>query len=133
MNAVMIVTKNQQYLEQATEWVKRLDRSDATGTSLRTYRLKHGSAPKIAAILNNIYVGRSGGPNETPLNQLAPGVNRGQSRLDSIGPGSFDRGGNTGNTTPESGTQNVSLNHAGGQSTQAFDVVGKAEEADHAT
>ena len=111
--------------------MKRLDRSDTTGTSLRTYRLKYGSAPKIAAILNNIYVGRSGGTNETPSNQVAPGVNTAQSRLDSLGPGSFDRGVNTGNPTPQSGMANISFNRAGGQITQAFDAVGdRRAEAD---
>ena len=28
MNAVMAVTKNPQFLQRATEWVQRLDRSD---------------------------------------------------------------------------------------------------------
>src|SRR5262249_2560152 len=39
MNAVMVVTKNPSYLKQTTQWVQRLDRSDTSGTTLRTYRL----------------------------------------------------------------------------------------------
>ena len=36
MNAVMVVTKNPKLLAQTTQWVRRLDRSDTTGTTLRT-------------------------------------------------------------------------------------------------
>src|SRR5712672_4345010 len=43
MNAVMVVTKSSKMLTEATQWVQRLDRSDTTGTTLRTYRLKHGN------------------------------------------------------------------------------------------
>jgi general secretion pathway protein D len=39
MNAVMVVTKNPILLKQTTQWVERLDRSDTSGTMLRSYRL----------------------------------------------------------------------------------------------
>src|SRR6185369_10269300 len=32
MNAVMVVTKNPKFLDKATQWVARLDRSDTSGT-----------------------------------------------------------------------------------------------------
>ena len=38
MNAVMVVTKNPKLLAQTTQWVRRLDRSDTTGTTLRTFK-----------------------------------------------------------------------------------------------
>ncbi len=88
MNAVMAVTHNRKLLDQATQWVKRLDHSDTSGTTIRIYRLEHGNAPKIAKILGDIFVGRSGGATaDTAANQVAPGANSAQSRLDSIGPG----------------------------------------------
>src|ERR1041384_2254609 len=55
MNAVMVVTKNPKLLAQTTQWVRRLDRSDTTGTTLRTFKLKNGKAPEIAKILNDIF------------------------------------------------------------------------------
>ena len=65
MNAVMVVTKNPKFLAQATQWVRRLDRSDTTGTTVRVYRLKHGSATQVAKILNDIFVGQRSGATAT--------------------------------------------------------------------
>ncbi len=55
MNAVMVVTKTPKLLAQTTDWVRRLDRSDTSGTTLRTYRLKNGNATQVAKILNDIF------------------------------------------------------------------------------
>ena len=75
MNAVMVVTKNPKLLAQTTQWVNRLDRSDTTGTTLRTFRLKNGNATQVAKILSDIFVGqRSGGTADAATKQIAPGV-----------------------------------------------------------
>lgn len=84
MNAVMVVTKTPKLLAQTTEWVRRLDRFDSTGTTLRTVRLKNGNATQVAKILNDIFLQRSGSSADTPGKQLAPGVDSAQSRLDSL-------------------------------------------------
>ena len=87
MNAVLMVTKNPKYLERATQWVRRLDRSDTSGTTVRVYRLQYGSAPQVAKILNEIFVApRSGSSTgNTPAGQIAPGTIAARSRLDSLG------------------------------------------------
>jgi general secretion pathway protein D len=93
MNAVMVVTRNPKLLERATQWVQRLDRSDSTGTTVRVYRLKYGSAARIVKILNEIFVGQRAAAGDTPASQIAPGVQSAQSRLDaSSGNGTQDRG-----------------------------------------
>jgi general secretion pathway protein D len=84
MNAVMVVAKNPNALKQTTQWVERLDRSDNSGTALRSYRLKYGNATQIAKILNNIFVNRSGSGSDTQTNPIAPGTTTAQSRLDSL-------------------------------------------------
>ena len=61
MNAVLVVTKNPKFLERATQWVQRLDRSDTSGTTVRVYRLKYGSAPQVAKIMNEIFVAQRSG------------------------------------------------------------------------
>jgi len=105
MNAVMVVTKNPKLLTQTTQWVNRLDRSDSTGTTLRTFRLKNGNATQVAKILSDIFVG-SGGTADAATKQIAPGVESGQSRLDSI-----DRGSSGGSATaPGSNSDNRSAN-----------------------
>src|SRR5262245_28625776 len=85
MNAVMAVTRNPKLLNETTQWVQRLDRSDTTGTTLRTYRLKNGNAVKVAKILNDIFVGsRSGTTSDAQAGQLAPGSEGTKSKLDSL-------------------------------------------------
>jgi len=84
MNAVMVVTRNPTYLKQTTQWVQRLDRSDTSGTTLRTYRLKNGNAVQVAKILNDIFVNKSGSSADTPGSQIAPGSAVAESRLDSL-------------------------------------------------
>ena len=86
MNAVLIVTKNPKYLERATQWVQRLDRSDTSGTTVRVYRLQYGSAPQVVKILNEIFVAQRSGSStgNTPASQIAPGTSAARSRLDSL-------------------------------------------------
>jgi general secretion pathway protein D len=93
----MAVTRNPKLLTEMTQWVQRLDRSDTTGTTLRTYRLKHGSAPKVAKILNDIFAGsRAGATGDMPTNQLAPGTEAAKSRLDSLDQGKTTTAGKSG-------------------------------------
>ena len=108
MNAVMAVTRSEKLLERATQWVQRLDRSDNNGTAVRIYQLNFGNATKIAKILNDIFVGRSGTNAETPANQLAPGTNATASRLDALSAG--------GAGAPAGGASSSSTSTPAGQS-----------------
>jgi general secretion pathway protein D len=109
MNAVMVVTRNPKLLTETTQWVQRLDRSDTTGTTLRTYRLKNGNATRVAKILNDIFAGsRSGATSDSPTNQLAPGTEAAKSRLDSL---------DQGKTTTASGSSGLQTTSASTSST----------------
>ena len=95
MNAVMVVTKNPVYLQEATRWVQRLDRSDTNGTTVRTYRLRYGNAEQVAKVLSQIFGNdQSGGGSDSPTNQISPGSTTAKSRLDSL-----DRNGENGGET----------------------------------
>jgi general secretion pathway protein D len=89
LNAVMVVAKSQRSLDQVTQWVRRLDRSDPNGITVRTYRLRYANAQQAARILSDIFLGRPGASAETPGSQIAPGVASTQSRLDSLGTGTL--------------------------------------------
>jgi general secretion pathway protein D len=104
MNAVMVVTKNPKLLAQTTQWVRRLDRSDTTGTTLRTFRLKNGKATEVAKILNDIF-GQKSGAGDSATKQLAPGVESAQARIDAL-----DRGSSSGSGSNGSGVTNASNN-----------------------
>ena len=132
MNAVMAVTRNPKLLTEMTQWVQRLDRSDTTGTTLRTYRLKHGSAPKVAKILNDIFAGsRAGATGDMPTNQLAPGTEAAKSRLDSLDQGKTTTAGKSG------GAQTASSRGNSTQISAAFEAFsdrkGDEEESGGAT
>ena len=108
MNAVLVVTRNPKYLERATAWVERLDRADTSGTTVRVYRLKYGSAPQVARVLNEIFVGQRSGPSsgDGAASAIAPGTSAARSRLDSLGSPTNGSGGavpSGGTATPENG------------------------------
>jgi general secretion pathway protein D len=106
MNAVMVVTKNPDYLKETTRWVQRLDRSDTSGTTVRTYHLKYGSASQVAKVLTQLFSDQRS--DDTPINQIAPGKAASESRLDSL-----DRGGQAGSpVVPSGGTPGSASSNA---------------------
>jgi general secretion pathway protein D len=76
MNAIMVVTSRPNLLRTAQMWISRLDKSDTTSTGVRVYRLRYGDARQIAALLNDMFTGRSATSNglDSATNQIAPGA-----------------------------------------------------------
>lgn len=73
MNALFIATPQPHYLEQARQWVERLDRNGAkSGTRLFVYPVQNGKAERIAALLSQVLGGSANTPTAKP--QLAPGL-----------------------------------------------------------
>jgi general secretion pathway protein D len=72
LNALLVVTTQPRYLEEAKKWIERLDKSGgvAGGLRLNVYPLQHGKAEKIAALLNEVYGNKQGG---STAPTLAPG------------------------------------------------------------
>jgi general secretion pathway protein D len=109
MNAVMAVAHNRRYLEQASQWVRRLDRSEASGATIRVYRLSNGDAQKIAKILKGIFVSRGGSTGESASSQLAPGTQATHTQLGSVNTGSsFSNSQSTSNNSTSSSSQSAS-------------------------
>ncbi len=73
LNAILVVSRKPEYLKTVAAWIKRLDESDLAGINLKVYRLRYGSAKQIAALLNEILVGRGAGGLDTAQGQIAPG------------------------------------------------------------
>ena len=75
MNALLVVSPNPQYLEQAKQWIERLDRGGGgDGPRLYVYQLQNSRAEKIAPLLQQAFTGRAQqtGPAAPPT--LAPGT-----------------------------------------------------------
>jgi len=124
MNAVMVVTKNPSYLEQMTQWVQRLDRMDANGNTVRTYRLRYGNAAQIAKVLADVFGTRSGaGTSDSPINQISPGTTAATSRIDSL-----DKGGQNSNASGQSSTSTQRT--TGGPIAAAFEAFSDRKSPD---
>jgi general secretion pathway protein D len=74
LNAIMVVAKKPALLRTIEGFIRRLDRSDNTRTSVHVYRIKYGEAKQIARVLTDMF---GGGSNSSLLdsadNQIAPG------------------------------------------------------------
>src|SRR6516164_9644469 len=74
LNAILVVSRKPEYLKTSGTWIRRLDESDTAGINLKVYRLRYGGAKQIAALLNEILVGRSAGGLESAQSQISPGA-----------------------------------------------------------
>ena len=75
INAILVVSKKPALLRTAATWIKRLDRTDSSRTSVHVYRVKYGEARQIARVLTEMFAGgsSSGGLLDSADNQIAPG------------------------------------------------------------
>ena len=74
MNAILVVSRKPEFLRAAGQWISRLDHSETAATNLRVYRLHYGDAKHIAALLSQIFLGRSAGGLDAANGQIAPGA-----------------------------------------------------------
>jgi general secretion pathway protein D len=72
LNAVLVISAQPDYLEQAQQWVDRLDESvDGTVQRVYVYYVQNGRAADLAAVLTEIFGGAPAPPEEA---RLAPGL-----------------------------------------------------------
>src|SRR3984885_5786680 len=107
LNAIMVVTKKPALLRTVETWIKRLDRSDSTRTSVHVYKVKYGDAKQIARVLTDMFGGGSSNSSllDSADNQIAPG-----SGTSASGSGSF---GNNGNSSGDTNGSNSSSQQPG--------------------
>jgi general secretion pathway protein D len=76
-NAVLVVSPQPSYLSQMEDWINRLDRAEASGSSaqrLFVYRVRHGDAEDLADVLSKLFAGGDGGSGGTrSVGGVAPG------------------------------------------------------------
>jgi general secretion pathway protein D len=76
LNALLVVTPQAKYLEQARTWVERLDRpgSGGGGQRLYVYQVQNGKAENLAGLLNDAFSKKGTQTKTTPPPSLAPGA-----------------------------------------------------------
>ena len=74
-NAVLVVAARPRLLQEAENWVSRLDGSTIGGPGAKVYRLKYGDAKQIAELLAKTF-GATGGSSgvDSAASQVAPGA-----------------------------------------------------------
>jgi general secretion pathway protein D len=74
LNAIMVISRKPALLQTAATWIRRLDQTDTTHTSVHVYRVKYGEARQIARLLTDMFIGGSSSSLlDSADNQLAPG------------------------------------------------------------
>ena len=81
LNAVMVITPNDHYLDEAERWIGRLDRSSPdAGARLYVYRVKNLEADVLAGYLSGLFGGSDGQADRSAARrdrgEVAPGMER---------------------------------------------------------
>jgi general secretion pathway protein D len=77
-NALLVVSPQEKYIQQARSWIERLDMAEASGAAAErvfVYRVKHGDATSLADTISQLYGGTSGGAKKS-VGSVAPGLGR---------------------------------------------------------
>lgn len=81
LNAILVITPQQQYLRQVETWIKRLDRGGSDGGArLYVYDVQNVKAIDLADRLNEIFNGQAAAPRQprTTRGEVAPGLQGGR-------------------------------------------------------
>lgn len=76
LNAILVVSPQAKYLDQARVWVERLDRSEVAGGGQRlfVYQVQHGKAEGLASLLNDAFSKKDAQAKDAPAASLSPGA-----------------------------------------------------------
>jgi len=78
MNALLVISPNQVYIEQARKWIERLDSGSGEGTRFYVYNLQNQRAERVAPLLQQAFTGRTSEAAGAGPPTLAPGTPAGQ-------------------------------------------------------
>lgn len=107
LNALLVVTPQPKYLEQARVWIERLDRSGATdgGAQLYVYQVQNGDAVKMATLLGQAFGKQTS--QSAPPPSLAPGLNPAEIKSSGPAVGGTQSGGAEGVTVSVGGATKI--------------------------
>jgi general secretion pathway protein D len=75
LNAIMVITPQENYLYKAKEWILRLDRADSeSALNLYVYDVKNIKADDLAGYLSDVFGGGGGSSKPSNAGQVVPGA-----------------------------------------------------------
>jgi general secretion pathway protein D len=75
LNAVLVISPQPRYLDQAQNWIERLDRgTEGSGRRIFVYHVQNKRASDLANVLGQIFTGESVGGRTLPRASVAPGL-----------------------------------------------------------
>ena len=78
MNALLVISPQPEYLEEAKKWIERLDKGgEGSGARFYVYQVQNGRAERIGPLLQQAFTGRASQTAPTPTPSLAPGTTAG--------------------------------------------------------
>jgi general secretion pathway protein D len=78
MNALLVISPNPVYIEQAKKWIERLDSGSGEGTRFYVYNLQNQRAEHVGPLLQQAFTGRTTQATTAGPPTLAPGTPAGQ-------------------------------------------------------
>ena len=83
MNALLVITPQPAYLDEAKKWIERLDQGGGgDGPRFYVYNLQNQRAEKLGPLLQQAFTGRARSrPRRRPRRRVAPGTPAGHDRL----------------------------------------------------
>ena len=78
MNALLVISPNPSYIDQAKKWIERLDAGSGEGTRFYVYNLQNQRAERVAPLLQQAFTGRTTEIPGAGPPSLAPGTPAGQ-------------------------------------------------------
>src|SRR5947208_8404091 len=78
MNAVIVISPNPVYVEEAKKWIERLDSGAGEGVRFYVYNLQNTRAEHVAPLLQQAFTGKVTQQPSTPAPTVAPGTPTGQ-------------------------------------------------------
>ncbi|HJU22507.1 MAG TPA: type II secretion system secretin GspD [Casimicrobiaceae bacterium] len=74
MNALLVISPNPEYIDQAKKWIERLDSGSGEGVRFYVYNLKNQRAEHIGPLLQQAFTGQVTQTFPTPAPTVAPGT-----------------------------------------------------------
>jgi general secretion pathway protein D len=74
MNAIIVISPNAAYVEEAKKWIERLDSGGGEGVRFYVYNLQNTRAEHVAPLLQQAFTGRVTQQPSTPAPTVSPGT-----------------------------------------------------------